>query len=286
MGTLVVMCYPTVLAGGAADHTYVKCGTDRMAWDCWGGKTGGRELRRGEGSTQRADRIAEPNERGGITCYLVNGVCHQAANRILFPAGIFVRGARGYGLSVVIYGPYGRERGVLGTCLALFHQHPGVTGDLPACIDASLRAASVPNFPPEEIERERRYFANVNETYSQAASLRGLQSSPDQVEFMLTLFTHKLELSLDPVKVKPVAGKLRDLRAGAERSRIELEDAFGEKRLAPRQFVEESERQVKKLQNEFAATLDADDYQALLDLKPGELAGLADPDIVKQAYGN
>ena len=112
MGTLVAMHYPTMLALGAADHTYVRCSTGRKAWSCWGGKTGGSFLRSGSGSTNQADAIAEPcNECAGVTCYLVNGVCHQAANRILFPAGIFVTGARGYGVSSAILGLTGDRRG-------------------------------------------------------------------------------------------------------------------------------------------------------------------------------
>src|SRR5215470_17682530 len=106
MGTLVAMRYPTVLALGAADHTYVRCGTGGKAWGCWGGKTGGSFLRSGPGSTNRADAIAEPNEHAGVTCYLVNGVCHQAANRILLPAAITVTGARGYSVSTAMYGVY------------------------------------------------------------------------------------------------------------------------------------------------------------------------------------
>jgi hypothetical protein len=99
MGALVVMRYSTKMYAGLADHTYVMCGTGRKAWSCWGGKTGGTELRRGPGSTKRANAIAQQDERAGIMCYLINGVCHQAANRILYPAGILVTGARGYGVS-------------------------------------------------------------------------------------------------------------------------------------------------------------------------------------------
>ena len=64
MGELVAKRYPTNLAAGLADHTYVECGTGGRAWGCWGGKTGGTELRRGGGSTLRADRIAGTDERG------------------------------------------------------------------------------------------------------------------------------------------------------------------------------------------------------------------------------
>jgi hypothetical protein len=49
----------------------------------------------GAGSTLRADAIAEPDERAGITCYAINGVCQQAAKRILLAApGMTVAGAQ------------------------------------------------------------------------------------------------------------------------------------------------------------------------------------------------
>jgi hypothetical protein len=142
MGTLVVMHYPTSLFANLADHTYVKCGTGGKAWSCWGGKTGGDELRRANGSTKQADAIAGSDERAGITCYLINGVCHQAANRILFAAGITVKGARGYDVSEALFGTYGRPRGPFGLCRAPFNQHTDVTGDLPQCVDASATLAS------------------------------------------------------------------------------------------------------------------------------------------------
>ena len=130
MGVLVVKRYPVQGLADVADHTYVECGTGAQGWSCWGGKTGGTELRRGDGSTLRADQIAGANERGGITCYLINGVCHQAANRILLPASITVRGARGDQVSEALFGTYGRPSGVLGLCRAPFDQHTGTTGDL------------------------------------------------------------------------------------------------------------------------------------------------------------
>jgi hypothetical protein len=133
MGQLVAKRYSTSRFAKLADHTYVECGTGGKGWSCWGGKTGGAELRRGVGSTKRADGIAGSDGRGGITCYLVNGVCHQAANRILLPAGITVRGARGYEVSEALFGTYGRPGGVFGLCQAPFDQHAGSTGDIPEC---------------------------------------------------------------------------------------------------------------------------------------------------------
>ena len=82
---------------------------------------------------KRTYAIAAPNERAGITCYLINGVCHQAANRISLPAGILSHRREGLnnGVSSALFGLMAGLRGPLGTCSAPFNQHTGVTGDLP-----------------------------------------------------------------------------------------------------------------------------------------------------------
>jgi hypothetical protein len=47
------------------------------------------------------------NSPAGIV-YGRSGVCHQAANRILHPAGLTVAGSGGYATSVFVFGAYGR----------------------------------------------------------------------------------------------------------------------------------------------------------------------------------
>ena len=134
MGALILRHYPTSLFFKAADHTYVECGAGAKGWKCWGGKENGKLRRQGVGSTIRANEIAEPDERAGITCYLINGVCHQASNRILMAAGITADGVRGYTLSVIAFGPYGRERAKYDTCRAPLIDHSHITGDMPQCL--------------------------------------------------------------------------------------------------------------------------------------------------------
>ena len=147
MGTLIAMAYPTPLFANQADHTYVKCGTGKKAWSCWGGKSGGKVLRRSTGSTQRADKIAQPDEKAGIKCYLINGVCHQAANRILLPSRITVRGARGYSISEALFGTYGRVGHW--PCKSPFNQYKNVTGDLPQCVEApAVASRAIPEYLP------------------------------------------------------------------------------------------------------------------------------------------
>src|SRR5262245_5244182 len=206
MGELIAMRYPIPLVANLADHTYVECGTGARGWSCWGGKTGGTELRRGDGSTSRADQIAGADERGGITCYLINGVCHQAANRILLPAAITVRGARGYEVSEALFGTYGRPGGVFGLCRAPFDQHTATAGDLPGCAGSMpaaakarrahrarrLRSSAAPN-------GERRYLAGVLAFYRKArapfesaTASKRFAAGRDLEEFHLALFMHQV----------------------------------------------------------------------------------------------
>jgi hypothetical protein len=282
MGTLVVMRYPTSLYANLADHTYVECGTGGKAWSCWGDKTGGTALRRNSGSTRRANAIARPNERAGIRCYLVNGVCHQAANRILLPAGITVRGTRGYDVSEALFGTYGRPRGAFGTCRAPFDQHAGVTGDLPACAEDMAAAATT------DRRAERKYLRGVLALYRKAAarlrSARGL-NGPDLERFLIELFMHKVRFSLGARLDRALVRKLRDIRASTERSRMTLEEWFARKELTASAFVAAFNTETILFQEAVAGVLKANQYQALFGLRRGETVILADPRIVRRAYG-
>src|ERR1019366_4545285 len=282
MGILVAMHYPTELARGAADHTYVRCSTGGKAWSCWGSKTGGSFLRSGSGSTNQADAIAEPNERAGVTCYLVNGVCHQAANRILFPAGIFVTGARGYGVSSAIYGPYGRPTGALGTCKAPFNHHAGITGDLPECVVPPL----VTGTEETQSSKEREYFKSVSRAYGKA-KLR-LQSTRREgtslVKFMVQLFDYQIEYRLGDGFNKRRLDRLLKIRASDERYRIQLETEFTKGKMKVNEFVAKSDLLAISFQKEVAGVTEPDEYEALFNLKYGEYIVLADPTIVAKAY--
>jgi hypothetical protein len=293
MGTLVVMHYPTGLFANLADHTYVQCGTGRKAWGCWGGKTGGTALRWGTSSTKRANAIAEANERAGIKCYLINGVCHQAANRILFPAGITVRGARGYDVSEALYGTYGRPRGPLGTCLSPFNQHPDVTGDMPECEETRAArqqlARAAPALSAEERKRERKYIRGVLAIYGKdertLRSAKGLRG-PDLAGFHLKLFMYKAQFSLGSRLDRTLSAKLQDIRMSAEWSRMKIEDLFTNKEMKIGEFVNALNKETILFQEAAANALKPGQYQLMFGLKPGETVILADPRIVKKAYGD
>ena len=287
MGTLIAMAYPTTLFAKQADHTYVKCGTGKKAWGCWGGKSGGTELRRGTGSTKRANKIAQPDEKAGIKCYLINGVCHQAANRILLPAGITVRGARGYSISEALFGTYGRVG--YWPCKSPFNQYPGETGDLPECVEAPLTKAKSLAAEPVRTAADKfdwQYINGVLGIYGEAqAMMKARTIAPAEAQsFHLRLFMFMAEFNLGPMLDKALANKLKQVRSKIERVRVKAETAFANEKMKPSEFVDAFNKATVDFQDEMASIMKPAQYETLFDLKPGDHVILADQNIVTKAF--
>lgn len=292
MGTLIAKAYPTSLLAKAADHVYVECGTGKKAWGCWGGKTDGRELRTGTGSTKRADAIAQPDERAGIKCYLVNGVCHQSANRILLPASITASAARGYWISEALFGTYGR----VGTwpCKAPFRQHANVTGDFAVCVRPEARSARAratrrgvaPALTAEQ-RLEWQYVQGVLRLYGTASrTLRARSVAPaDARQFHQALFMHMAEFQLGPMLNRQLATRLRRVHTKTEKARGKLQSALSAKEMPMGEYVRAFNRQTIAFQEEMANLMTREQYVSMFDLKRGVTVLLADPEIVRKAYG-
>ena len=277
MGVLVAKRYPTKLALGLADHTYVEC-TEGKGWSCWGGKTGGATLRSALGSTRRADAIAEADERARITCYAINGVCHQSANRVLWPARITVRGARGYKLSEAIYGPYGRFRGPLGFCKAPFDRRPQINGDLPECM------FKVAARPEAEVEDDSLYLEQAMDLYEKYGPVAAMADGDDAlIDLHVQLFLLLGRRELGPKRAGALAEAV-GIRADEERERIEIERAFAERKLSVEAFVTAVNDLTDRFQDRLAKDMAPQDYSLLLGLLPGDKVRLVDPEIAKEAY--
>ena len=99
--------YAIKIQGLPADHTYVRSDAGHV-WPCFGRSSGGREICEGVAELDDADCLSRINSTAGIR-YGGTGVCHQAANRILFPSGATVEDATGYRGSFFAWGTYGRR---------------------------------------------------------------------------------------------------------------------------------------------------------------------------------
>lgn len=93
------------------DHTFVSTGNGQ-SWGCFG-----RDLEKAPqayviGQAQ-AELLFVSALAGDGSCglkYAISGICHQAANRLLIPAGIDVRQSPGCELSIPLFGKYGLGR--------------------------------------------------------------------------------------------------------------------------------------------------------------------------------
>lgn len=281
MGTLVVKAYPTSLFGKAADHTYVECDTGAVGWSCWGWKTGGTAVRQAGGSTARANDIAEPNERASITCYLINGVCHQAANRILLPAGITVNGVRGYPLSNALYGTYGRAS--RWPCRAPFNQHPTTTGDLPACLAPPTIVSTPPRTDLDEADA--RYLEDVLAIYREFDRVFVTTATQEEREGLhLQLFAHMVDFSLGPSLGDRRQELIEVRRATEQRQQIVEEQVTPDEPLRP-DLIQEINELTLDFQANLAQVTTDDEYERLLQLPKEERIVLADPEVTGQSYG-
>lgn len=287
MGTLIGMAYPTALFANQADHTYVKCGAGRKAWGCWGGKTGGHGVRRGTGSTKRANCIAKPDEKAGIKCYLVNGVCHQAANRVLLPAGITVRGARGYTISEALFGTYGRVGVWL--CQSPFGKCPTVKGDLPECTKKAVkRTAKAVELDalraPDKLDWH--YIQGVLKIYDEATPMFKAESvnASEATALHVRLFMYMAEFHLGPMLDKTLLKRLKKVRSNTEKARLKIERPFAEGEADADAFVAAFDRITLDFQDEMANAMTAEQYLTLFDLRPDERVVLADQNIVSKVF--
>jgi hypothetical protein len=290
MGTLVAWHYPTAVLLKLADHTYVTCGNGGKAWGCWGGTSGGSPLRQGNGSTVRADAIAEPDGRANIKCYLVNGVCHQAANRILSPARIIVLGARGYWISEALFGSYGRPRGFLGFCSAPFYQHPDLTGDLAECGGPTQpMELHEPGVDEQTVATPAlaAYLSRVSSAYREITPLVATESIDDEgiTSFQMTLFHLMTEFKLGShFPASPQGRELISQRQWLEERRRAIEADFLQERIGVQRFVQVMNELTIEFQQRSHRVLTADQYRVLYELPPEEKVVVGDPQVAQAAY--
>jgi len=271
MGQLIAKRYRTSMMAYMADHTYVECGAGK-AWGCFGGSQNGEAINAGEGSTVRADAIAEPNGEAGVGRYLIDGVCHQAANRILLPANRLVTEARGYWLSVAIFGTYGRSS---------FNMHADVTGDLPACIALQSGIDISPRLKIESKETQR--FIRSNRSSVAQFSL-DYTTPVKRASFNVKRFLKDVHLSLGEISPSSLAG----LELAKNESEMFLESKardFQEINRHAVEFVSEFDRMTDKFQDDAANALSSADYERLFRLHPGEHIRLTTPEAVDMYFG-
>jgi hypothetical protein len=202
------------MAGMPWDHTYVtsSCG---LRWWCWGRQSGGVRVSSGTGSSIVADCLSRQRSEAGIR-YGITGVCHQTANRILYPARITVAGAAGYNLSTFFYNEYG-----LGLWPELSICLPAANLALPATAgDANAGGTGQPS---GAVDENRPGFRKP-----------GSGGVSSLTEF-LAAASHSAEIQLD----EPSALELASIQEDFRREQAQLVAAFDRGILSHEQYLKE-----------------------------------------------
>lgn len=243
------------------DHTYVTS-SDGYVWNCWGRSSGGKVICGGKGSSRLANCISQRKSQAGLI-YGITGVCHQTANRILYPAGSIVSGAKNYWITSFLYGTYGRSNFLnkLKLCSNIYD------------IDSNLRSVETGN------SSERDYLLEIQSLYLARSSKR--QESFPGEELKITL-NYRLGSALNSRITKVLVSRQNDLL----REKKSFDKAFLNKYLSPDQYAAEINDLVKSTLISAKESLGNINYQRLFGLDPQDSYYAIDPEIMANAFRN
>lgn len=257
------------------DHSYVTSSDDYI-WPCWGRSSGGELICSGEGSSLQADCISQPDSQAGII-YGITGVCHQTANRILWPAGLIVSKADKYWVTVLLYGTYGTKSA---TSLKEWEERKEkcaqVSGD---------KGESTQNLRPRggtmQDTKERQYLQKLNSLHQKALESGELP----RLEDAASIPEMELELTLDyrlgsRIKVSQ-RQSIRRLQAELLQEKNKLDEAFLEGSLPGDQYSFMVNRLVSKTLGQCQDLLGSDKLRRLFGPMGRGPLEIIDPKIMK-----
>ncbi len=256
-------------AGGLADHTYVTSDDGRGPWGCFGRSSGGKPICHGTGDGGVADCLSQPSSTAGIV-YGVTGVCHQAANRILLPAGVTVSAAKGYAASHFLYGTYGKG----------FHKWLSTRG-----VACGLSPGAPVRQPAAE-QTERELMERVSALYNEAAAEAGEADDREMearnnelvAKEVRLMIEHRLGSGFDASKVD----ELLNLRAEFLKEKQALDEAWLNGAITGEQFANQVNQRLRELLKRIEDVLGPEAHGRLFGELPADFA-LIDPDIAKTA---
>ncbi len=278
MDTLEGWCQDIDELAELADHTYVYCPERNVYWGCWGGHSApeARLVCRGQGNFAEANCISQPHSQAGVL-YGINGVCHQTANRILYPAGLIVSKAKCYWLSALLYGTYG--------VAGLSHIEWEIR--LRRCSGAASFGLRAPDSGAQsEDEAERAYLDRVRALYRDSGTESfGLAEQPERLDILRREIGLMLEYRLGVARARDLAGGIQALSSELYGQRTDLEQAFHDGKLTSTQFAEEINAAFAATLHRLADVLEPEPYEQFLGVKPGQIPVILRPDIIRLAYG-
>lgn len=274
--------FAVVISWLGADHTYV-ASSDGYVWPCWGGSAGGRWISSGDGSSAQADCLSQSDSQAGLI-YGVTGVCHQTANRILWPSSTTVSGASGYWASTMLYGVYGTMGLIpLAEWEIRKARCSGVSGDRALAIPlrASIKSAAAKPLAPQAAG-EREFLNKINALYaphvkSMTIATLAETKAPDFLAKELDLIAdYKLGAAKDPKQIV----SLQQIQADVLKEKQDLALALNNRTISGEEYADKVNDLFGTMLNQYAKILSKENYTKLLEVKPGATFGIVDPKIM------
>jgi hypothetical protein len=252
---------PTALRG-QLDHVYVES-DDGYNWGCFGRDRGSTSrLNSADGNSALADCLSKPIDPAyrpapiyaGLR-YAFDGVCHQAANRILKYTGITVAKARGYGASIALYGEYGRgnkkrlqeEKKCIQLCLPSGPRSPTQGG--PDMLTSSQKA------------QLSTFIDELRKIDPKQATEENAEDLLSADELLWKLYAEKLGATYSPEKLSSVARLQHNLQI----NRIVLVGEAEAGEITPDVFLSKFEAQKRDTFARCESILGKDDFRRLFD---------------------
>ena len=232
------------------DHTYVKS-SDGYSWGCFGRDTAGMLLADAVSDSAVADCLAKPIQLPTIYAgirYGLTGVCHQAANRILYVSGITVAKARGYGFSVATWGTYGR----------------GIWPERDQCLKlaAAVQTPALPKGDEPDMPSKIPPFISGDNRNTRRAELQALVDS-------------SLGPSYDRNKIAIIA----DLQEQLHQEQDKLVNQLDRQFINRRQYLEQFNAMLHRIYSQSEKVLGSQDFEKLFGAPLNQIEHMIDPDV-------
>ncbi len=257
---------------GPFDHTYVADDAGRV-WGCFGRDTEGSEICSGDGDSGFAECLSQPDATAGIR-YAKTGVCHQAANRILYPAMQFVNLAKGYRLSVDRWGVYGKgDWPELRNCRDLASFSRGQAAGAGPQGPQGPTEARPPKGGGEMPDESNRGFAERIKSLYQSVTFGPGRRVPDLRQSELeAMFDSFLGKGYDRSKRKEVL----KLHEEFHRRQDALDARFDQGKVSPEEYFQESNVTFENTLVRCETVLGPADFRQLFGASPKDAAHLVD----------
>lgn len=261
------------------EHTYVTS-SDGKKWGCWGRDAGGRIIASCQpfvAASGKAACIAGQDSHAGIR-YGITGVCHQTANRILWPSAMIVSRAHGYTATSLAYGAYGLDPG---DWIPIRNR----------CCPAPTAASSRPQATIRKTESspEQKFAERIFQLYEKEAVKPRAVGVDEENANRTNLLAQELDLTLDyRLGEDGITEHERELLKAEQVILIakmdNLRGSFARKEIPASAYMVAANSMFFAALSTTAKLLGQSAYERLFGMSIDQKPNLIDPDIMRSAY--